>query len=120
MKDGRTGGDEDFVLDCATHYMCIRTNEAVVADAQRMARRAPKNSVLHHNALSTDRNRAALGDDLSPIHDSTARTDGHVAANNGIWCNIGGRIDLGRGAGMPDEHVISSRGVLASLIVRGL
>src|ERR1700730_8218322 len=106
MKDGRPAGDEDLAFPGTTHYMRIRTNEAVVADAQRVACRAPQNSVLHDDALSADRDRPALGDDLSPVHDSTARADGHIAANNGIRCNVGGGIDLGRGAGMLDEHVI--------------
>ncbi len=43
-----------LVFHGATHYMCIRTDEAVVSDAQGMARRAPENSVLHHDALSTN------------------------------------------------------------------
>jgi hypothetical protein len=34
VKDGRAGGDENCIFYRATDYMCIGTNEAVVADAQ--------------------------------------------------------------------------------------
>src|SRR5271154_3315241 len=109
MKDARTGGNEDFVFDCAPYYMRIRTHETVVAHAQRMARRTPQNSILHDDAFFAERNRPALGDDLCPIHNSTTRPDRHIAANNGIWCHIGGMVNLRRGAGMLNEHVILSK-----------
>src|ERR1700733_10423839 len=104
MKDGCTGGNEDFVFDCAPDHMRIRTHKTVVAYAQWMARRTSQNGVLHNDAFFAERNRPALGDDLGPIHDSTTRPDRHIAANNGIWCHIGGMVNLRHRACMLNEH----------------
>lgn len=80
VKDGCARGNEHFVLDRAAHDMRIRANEAIVPDAQRVMHRTPEDCVLHDDALAPDRDRAALGYDLSSIHDSAVRPYRDVAA----------------------------------------
>src|SRR5262245_52114746 len=63
VKDGRPSGDEYFVFDRATYYMCIGANEAVVADTQRMPGGTSEDGVLHDDALAADGYGPALSDD---------------------------------------------------------
>jgi hypothetical protein len=54
VKDCSASGNEDLILKGAANNMSVGANEAVVGNAQRMARGASKNGVLHDDALAAD------------------------------------------------------------------
>src|SRR5262249_8058024 len=106
MKDCCTRGNEHLIFYGATHDVSIRSDQAVIADAQRMASGTSQNRVLHNDALAADSYGPALSDDLRPEHHATARAHGDVAADDSIRCDPGGGIDSGRDAIWFDEHVV--------------
>src|SRR5689334_19299508 len=71
-----------------------------------MARRAPENGILHDDALAADRYRSSLGNYLRPEHDATARANADVAADHGIRCDPGARVDARCGVVVLDQHLV--------------
>jgi hypothetical protein len=94
MKNCRASCYKDLILYCGTYYVSVGADEAIVTNTQGMIHRASKYSVFQNYALSTNSNCPAFSDYLCTMHDSTARTDGYIAANSGIWGNKSGGIDL--------------------------
>src|SRR5262245_41958404 len=54
VKHGSASGNEDLILKSASDNMRVRADEAVVSNAQRMARGTSENGVLHDDALAAD------------------------------------------------------------------
>jgi hypothetical protein len=106
MKDCCTRGNEHIIVHGATHDVSIRADQAVVADAQRMASGTSQNGVRHDDALAADRYRPAFCDDLCAEHHATSRADGNVAADEGIRRDPGRGIDSRGDAIVCDEHVV--------------
>src|SRR5262249_21455347 len=65
VKHRSASGNEDLILKSAPDNMSVRADEAVVSNAQRMARRASENGVLHDDALAADTYWSSLGDNLA-------------------------------------------------------
>jgi hypothetical protein len=94
VEDGCACGNEHFILDCAAHDMRIRSDEAVIANAEGVTDGTSEYSILHDNALASDGYQTALGNNLRPIHDSATWCYSDVATYHGIRSNPGCRIDL--------------------------
>jgi hypothetical protein len=54
VEDRSASGNEDLVLKRAANNMSVGANEAVVSNAQRMARGTSENGILHDDALAAD------------------------------------------------------------------
>src|SRR5262245_59520503 len=54
VKHRCASGYEDLILKSTADDMSVRADEAVVGNAQRMARGTSENSVLHDDALAAD------------------------------------------------------------------
>src|SRR5262249_18445013 len=109
VKHGSAGGNEDLILKSTADDMSVRADEAVVGNAQRMARGTSENSVLHDDALAADTYRSSLGDHLSSEHDAAARTDPDIATDHSIRSDPGGGVYSWRGAIVFDDHVTPQR-----------
>ena len=54
MEDRSTSGNKDLFLNSAPDNMSVRADQAVVSNAQRMARGTSENCILHDDALAAD------------------------------------------------------------------
>src|SRR5262245_2252319 len=54
VKHRSASGNEDLILKSTPDNMSVRADEAVVRNAQRMARGTSENGVLHDDALAAD------------------------------------------------------------------
>src|SRR5215471_14230327 len=109
VKHRSASGNEDLILKSAPDNMSVRADEAVVSNAQRMARRASENGVLHDDALAADTYWSSLGDNLRSEHDATARANRDVATYHSIRSDPGGRVYSWRGAIVFDDHLAPLR-----------
>ena len=100
VEHSSAGGDEYLVLDGAADHMAVGADQAIVADAQGVARAAAQHRVVHDDALAADIDRAALGDQLGAEQDAAAGADADVAAKYGVGRDPGGGIDAWRLAGV--------------------
>jgi hypothetical protein len=104
VEDSRTGGDEHSVFDGAVDDVGVGTDEAVVADRERVRGVAPQHGVLHHDAFGSDLDRAALRDDLGAEEDAGAGTDDDVSADGRVWRHVGRGVDSRGLALVRDQH----------------
>src|SRR5262249_17068690 len=109
VKHGSASGNEDLILKSASDNMRVRADEAVVSNAQRMARGTSENGVLHDDALPADTYSSPLGDHLRSEHDATAQADRDVATDHSIRSDPGGGVYSWCGAIVFDKHLTPPR-----------
>ena len=86
--------DEYFIFHSASYDVSIGANETIVSDAQGVASRTSENGVFHDDALTANRYRPTLRNDLGSVHNTTARAHLDIATHYSIRCDPRGRVDL--------------------------
>src|SRR5215204_1266838 len=97
----------------------MRPDQHVVADVDRVPRRAPDVEVLSKHTLRADAYRRPMGLDHGAVRDVRSRADRHVTAYDCCRCNVRGRIDAGSFALVFDQHTDPfDRMAVSSLTIR--
>src|SRR5919199_1827361 len=104
VEDGGPRGQEGVVPDNAAHQVGPRPHHHVVSDPRRVPLGAAHDGVLHHDAVFTYLHRPALGGEHDAEHDAGTLAHRHVAAEDGIWRDVGGVVHVRASASMFQEH----------------
>src|SRR5262245_50636498 len=105
VEDRGAGGHEHLVLERRAGDVSARPDQAVVTDRARMFGASPNHGVLHDDPVAPDPDGATgLTDEAGAVQDAHARSDRDVAAQRGIGCHPGRRIDRWTLARMLDQH----------------
>ncbi len=75
--------------------MSVRSDQHIVAEADRMVGATAYESVLHDHAASSDLDAPILGADDRAEQDPRLGTDSNVAAEDGCGSDVGRAIDVG-------------------------
>src|SRR5215813_1983952 len=90
----------------AAREMRVGTDQDVVADADRVSGCAPQHGLFHDDAVLSNRNGPAFGDEYRAEQHAALSAYGHVAADGGGGRDVGGFVDVRSLALVFEQHGI--------------
>src|SRR5262249_15278094 len=104
--ESATGQPERCAWGPTRTWLATRTRGPVVADADRVSGCAPQHGLFHDDAVLSNSNGPAFGDEYRAEQHAALSAYGHVAADGGGGRDVGGFVDVRSLALVFEQHGI--------------